>query len=88
MIPINFPEANARFGPPPDLDNSQCMTIHAYSGVVHGGNLDGSPIVITAWKPTREELEQLNAGGAVYLSVLGGLPAHMLTASFEAAQKV
>lgn len=31
-------------------------------------------IVQSVWKPTPEELEQLNAGGAVVVSIFGGQP--------------
>lgn len=85
MTPIQFPEANATFAPPPDLDESQCMTIHAYVGETQGGTVDGANMVVTAWKPSEHELEMLNAGAPVYLTVLGGLPPHMITTSFAQA---
>lgn len=30
MIPVQFPEANTKFGPPSDLEESQCQTIAAH----------------------------------------------------------
>lgn len=32
---------------------------------------DGSPVMISAWEPTPQELAILNAGGKVMLSVMG-----------------
>lgn len=88
MIPVIFPQANARFGPPSDLDESQCMTIHAYLGKVVGCSIDGADQVITAWKPTADELALLNAGQPVFLSCIGGLPPHFITCDFESARRI
>jgi hypothetical protein len=81
-----FPESNCVFGHPPDLAESQVMPIPAYRGEVSGGSVDGVKLVIVAWLPTAEELEQLNAGAPVYLSSIGGLTPHFLTTSFEQAK--
>ncbi len=88
MTPIKFPEANTRFGPPSDLEESQCATIHAYLGKLAEGSLDGSPIVITAWKPSPEELQAMNEGAPVFLSFVGGLPPHFACTSFEIAKAI
>lgn len=48
-------------------------------------NLDGSRFVVVAWKPTPEELNELNNGGMIYLSMLNGLLPHFLTTDFKAA---
>jgi hypothetical protein len=85
MSPIDFPESNTRFGPPPDLADSQCQTIHAFIGQVNRGSLDGAALVVTAWKPTPEEIEAISKGAPIYLSCLGGLPPHLLTVNFEQA---
>ena len=87
MTPIKFKEANTRFGPPADLAESQCMTIPAFVGKVHGGSVDGSSIVVVAWQPTAEELGQLAAGKPIYISMIGGLAPHFLTTDFEQAIK-
>ncbi|HEV2692263.1 MAG TPA: hypothetical protein VG347_05150 [Verrucomicrobiae bacterium] len=85
MIPVTFPQANARFGPPPELDGSQCLTIPAYLGKVAGGSLDGSDVVVVAWKPSPDEIELLKAGQPILLSSVGGLTPHFLTLDFEKA---
>lgn len=87
MIPANFPQANTVFGPPSDLDPSQCQSIPAFLGTIGAGNLDGAKTVIVAWKPLPEELAQLNAGGLVYLGCIGGLPPHYLCTKFPGTVK-
>lgn len=85
MTPIIFHQANTQFKPPPDLHESQCMTIHAYRGQVISGSVDGAMIVVVAWKPNTFELAELVAGKPIFLSCIGGLPPHFLTTDFEAA---
>ena len=85
MTPVSFPEANCNFKAPPDLEESQCMTIPAYKGIIERGSVEGAPIVVVAWKPSIEELEILKRGGPIFLSMLGGLPPHFLTTQFEEA---
>lgn len=99
MTPAVLPQHNAVFTAPPDLDHTQVFSIHAFKGVIPpgytqeilkgevppGSNLDGAPFVVTGWKPSPEELEELNRGGSIYLSCLGGLPAHFLTTDFNTA---
>ncbi len=79
MIPATFPQANAKFRAPKGMDETQVATIPAFVGKWDGGKLDGANIVIVAWAPSKEELEDLNNGVPIYLCVLGGLPPHSLT---------
>lgn len=85
MTPVKFPEANSRFGPPPNLTEEQCGTIHAYQGRVARGSVEGSLLVVVAWKPSEAELAALNAGAPIFLSCIGGLPPHFLCTSFAEA---
>jgi hypothetical protein len=86
MTATNFPESNCRHGPPPSLEESQCRTIDSYHGTVVGGSCDGLPVFVTAWRPSREELEALMAGHPVFLSfVSNALPPHFLSVDFHAA---
>jgi hypothetical protein len=85
MTPQSFPQSNCRFTAPVDLDKSQCAAIDAYSGAVNGGSVDGSRITVVAWRPSPQELAELNAGEPIFVSVMGGLPPHFLTTSFEQA---
>jgi len=88
MKPANFPESNCVFGAPSDLDESQVLSIPAFTGTVIGGNLDGSRLVVVAWLPTPEEIEQLKTGAPVYLTMIGGLAPHFLSTTFQQANAV
>ena len=85
MKAAKFPEANCVFLRPPDLDSSQCFDIPAFCGEQNKGTLDGSVFVVVVWMPTEKELQQLNSGSAVYLTMLGGLAPHFITTSFSEA---
>lgn len=85
MNPTIFEQANIIYGPPDDMTESQVAKVHAYEGVVKGGSVDGAKLVIVAWKPSPEELKELNEGGSIFLSSLGGLNPHRLTTNFQAA---
>lgn len=61
------------------------MTIHAYQGKVNGGSVDGSQIVVTAWRPSPEEVKAIIEGSLIFLSFLGGLPPHFATTEFQQA---
>lgn len=85
MNPVDFPESNANFGPPPDVTETQVATVRAYHGAVFRGSLQGAHIVIVAWKPTPEELRDITEGKPIFLSCIGGLPPHFLTTNFAEA---
>ncbi len=85
MNPYQFPEANRRYGPPEGMAESQVMTIHAFAGVVADGSIDGSPIVVTAWQPTPEEIALIQAGAPIFLTFMGGLPPHFPSLNFQEA---
>lgn len=88
MNPEKFPESNCTFGPPPDLDESQCMSIPAYKGNVVGGSVDGCPVTVVAWKPTPAEIELINQGKPIFLSFLSrSMPPHFPCMDFSQAIK-
>lgn len=67
MEACNFPESNKLMGPPEGMTEDQCRTIFAYSGEME----DGNSVVITCFKPTKKELEDLQNGGRLWMIVLG-----------------
>ncbi len=89
MIPVDFPEANATFLHPPDLEESQCQSVRAYRSTVNSGALDGVPIVVTAWKPSDTDIARITSGQPVFLAFIGtGLPPHLLATSFKEATNI
>lgn len=85
MTPIYFPESNTIFGPPSDLEESQCMKIHAHVGQVRSGSVDGALQVVVAWQPDASDIAKIIAGNPIFLSCIGGLPPHFLTTDFHSA---
>lgn len=82
MTPANFPQANATLHPPSGYDESQCATIPAFQGRLLGGSLDGSNVVVVAWQPSPEDIEDIKNGNLVFLMCIGGIPPHTLTTRF------
>lgn len=79
MIASDFPQANQTIGEPQGWDRSQCQPIRAFVCMIDKGNLEGSPAVVTAWKPTEEEIKQIVEGGLIYVAFISdGLPPHFL----------
>ena len=86
MKATKFPEANHTFGKPHANASSAAIgTIDAYVGKAMGGSCDGAQICVTQWKPTKEDLAALNAGGTVHVTFLGHLVPHFLSTDIETA---
>lgn len=71
MIATSFSEENLILDPPPQLreENIECLPVFA------GRAEDGTPIVISCWKITAEEMEEMKKTGRVWLMVFGhGMP--------------
>jgi hypothetical protein len=85
MIPTDFPESNKSFSAPQGTDESQCQSMRACVKEKKGGTLDGSMMVIVAWMPSKEEIEQIRRGSPIYLTCLDGLPPHYIATTFEEA---
>lgn len=88
MIPIEFPQANHRFGPPEGMNEEQVRTIHAHVHEVQGGGNDGIVSVTCAWLPSAKDLERIMNGGPIFVTMFGGLAPHCITSSFEDAANI
>lgn len=85
MTPCHFPQENSTFGPPKELDASQCMAIPGHIGQIRSGNLDGSVIVVVAWMPNEADKARIMDGKPVFLTSIGALCPHRLSTTFEEA---
>jgi len=66
MRAIDFPESNITFGKPDNMTDEQCFSISAYKG-------DG--FINTVWMPNKEDIDAINAGRPIILSIIGsGMP--------------
>lgn len=85
MTPAFFPEANTKFGPPPEFEESQIRTIPAHIGTIEQGSVEGTIFVVVAYQPSQQEKEDIMTGKPIFLSVMGGLPPHFLSTDFYTA---
>lgn len=82
-----FPGANTIFGPPPGFAESQVLSVQAWEGEVEKGSLEGQEIVVVQWRPSADEIQQLQEGFPIYMTMFaaGKLIPHMLTTDFYSA---
>lgn len=85
---VKFPESNQMFGPPEGMTEDHVRQAWAFVGVVQGGPFDGCQLVVTAWRPTPDDLSRLSKDGLLYFTCLGGLPPHFLSTDFAEATRV
>lgn len=68
MRPTQHPSNNAVLGAPPGATIDECRALPITRILYQPGN---SAAVVSYWQPTAEQLELLNAGKPVWLSVMG-----------------
>lgn len=85
MTPKHFDEANANFGPPPDLEECQCRTIPAFQGEVEGGSCDRLRCVVVCYDVNQADIAVMQNTGKIFLTMIGGLAPHYLSLSFHDA---
>ena len=75
MYPTDFPESNGIADKPESMSIEECEPINIAQGIT----TDGNPIIITCWKPTAEELEEINRTKRVWCFHYGNyLQPHIL----------
>jgi hypothetical protein len=76
MLPTSFPQANFTFKKPNDMTDEQCMDLHVWRGEVpHDDEGNTFPAIISCWKFSKEDLEEIQNTGCVWLSITGnGMP--------------
>jgi hypothetical protein len=67
MVPTSFDEENLVLDGPPDMSADECAMLSVWRGFLG----DGNPVVISCWKPTKEELDEITRTGRVWLLVWG-----------------
>ncbi len=87
MIAITFKEANAIFKPPPGVDESQCASMPVCKAKLEGGNMDGATIIVAAWLPSPQDIQNLIAGNPVYIGFCESMPPHFLDTKFPLTLK-
>jgi len=67
MQPSNFDRANTNLGPPDGVGEEECGTLRVW----RGSDDIGRDVVISCWKPTQDEIEEIQRTGRVWLWVWG-----------------
>ncbi len=75
MFPCSFTEANQVYDKPESMSYDECEALNTFIGL----SADGVPVIISCWKPTREELDEINKTGRIWCFHYGTiLPPHAL----------
>ena len=67
MIATAFDEENDVLDSPPGTPPEEVFPLSVWRGAA----ADGKPIVVSCWKPTPEELEEINRTGRIWVVILG-----------------
>jgi hypothetical protein len=71
MLPVHFDESNKIFNKPECMTDEECSSLSVWQG----HTTDGLPVIISKWQPSKEDIEAINNGRAIYLSITGiGMP--------------
>lgn len=67
MVPASFDESNAVLGRPANMGTDECECL----SVLRTETSEGTPVVVSCWKCTPEELEEIKRTGRVWLVIYG-----------------
>jgi hypothetical protein len=81
--PVSFEESNTVLGPPNGVTEDDCGSLFAFRGKMDATQ---TPVVITCWKPTREELNEIERTGRVWLMVWGQIMQPVVLTAFKPFQ--
>lgn len=65
MLPADFPEANFTYTKPEGMTDEECMDLRVFKGSYS----DGTPAIISVWRPSKEDIDAINEGKPIYLSI-------------------
>lgn len=69
MIPVSFPESNAVLGKPLDMTDEECSPLAVWKGK----DAQGFNVIISCWKFNKEDLEEIQKTGQIWLWTYGTL---------------
>ena len=76
MTPTSFPESNGYFDKPDGMSRDDCDALSTFTYLDPHLKI---PVIISCWKPTKEELEEINRTGRVWAYHYGaGLQPHSI----------
>jgi hypothetical protein len=68
MLPTDFPQRNFIYEKPKDMTDEQCMSLPVWRGIVPNEG-DEFPAIISCWKLSKEDFEEIQKTGCIWLSV-------------------
>lgn len=72
MLPASFPQQNTVFTRPSDMVDEQCGDLCVWKGNVQvDENGPITPALISCWKFSKEDLEEIQKTGIIWLSITG-----------------
>lgn len=76
MLPTSFPQQNFIFSKPKDMTDEQCMDLSVWKGETTDFETGQDfPVIISCWKLSKEDLDEIQKTGVVWLSITGkGMP--------------
>ena len=63
MIATSFPESNKVIDKPSDMTRDECDALSVFIGQ----DSNGFDVIISCWKPTKEELKEFNKTGRLWV---------------------
>lgn len=66
MLPCDFPQRNHVFEKPKNMTDEQCFELPVFVG----RNPEGFPCIISCWRLSKEDLDEINRTGVVWLNVI------------------
>ena len=67
MMPFTFPEANKVYAKPSDMTDEQCSDLPVWVGKDN----NGFPMILSCWKFSKEDLENIAKTGVMWLAITG-----------------
>lgn len=72
MLPTTFEGQNLVFGKPANMTDEQCFSLPAWKGVIPIDDKGTTvPAIISCWRLSKEDMEEIQKTGVVWLSVIG-----------------
>lgn len=71
MLPTTFLNSNFVFQKPKSMTDEDCFDLPVYKGVDQAG----TPVIVSCWRFSKEDLEEIQKTGCMYLQIVGnGMP--------------
>ena len=67
MIPTSFNESNNYYDKPKDMTEEECGVLSTFNGK----DSNGMPVIISCWKATQKELDEINKTARIWVYHFG-----------------